>query len=626
LKRIEEDRVRIGMQRSAMNDYPPISDYALIGDCRSAALVSRDGSIDWLCWPRFDSPSLFGALLDRRRGGRFAVRPTSPRTSTRRYIGYTNVLETTFATDTGTVRLTDLMPVESEAGKRSRLWANHQLLRKIECIEGRVGIEVICDPRLDYGRIIPRLQDRGPLGFYYENGGQALILRSELPLSLSEDRSEACARARLEAGERCHLSLVWANREPAFIPPLGDEAERRIQTTLRWWDEWASSCPYDGPYRDAVVRSALVLKLMAYAPSGAVVAAPTTSLPERIGGSRNWDYRYCWLRDASFMLRALHDLGYRPEADAFMSWILHATQRSWPELAVLYDVFGESRVPEHSLDHLEGYAGSRPVRIGNGAYDQLQLDVYGEVLDAIYEFACIGGHIDRAVAKRLIGLGYTICRRWREPDEGIWEMRSGRRHHTFSKAMCWVALDRLLKLREVCRLRAPIEHFSRERDEIRAEIERHGFNERLGSYVATFDGSDLDASLLLLMRYGYVDPRSPRARGTLERIRERLARNGLLYRYFDDDGLPPGEGAFGICSFWQAQCQAAQGDAEGARETFEGVLAHANDLGLFAEEYDPDTGEALGNFPQTFTHVGLIDAALTLDRVQRERTPSAQGD
>lgn len=542
----------------------------------------------------------------------------------------THVLETTFRTATGVAQLTDLMPVESEAGKRTTLWANHQLLRRIACTEGEVEIDIVCEARPDYGRVIPRLRDRGPLGLYYENGGQALILRSELPLSLSEDRAQARVCVRLRAGEQRHLSLVWADGEPAFIPPLGEEAERRIRSTLRWWEDWASHCRYEGPYRDAVIRSALVLKLMAYAPSGAIMAAPTTSLPEAVGGRRNWDYRYCWLRDASFMLHSLFALGSRLEADAFMSWILHATQLTWPDLEVLYNMYGETYLPEAELSHLEGYAGSRPVRIGNDAHGQLQLDIYGEVLDAVYEFARHGGRFDLAISRRLLGLGEAVCRKWREPDEGIWEIRNGRKHHTFSKAMCWVALDRLLKLHETGRLRAPTARFARERDAIRAEIERRGFNERLGSYVSVLDGEELDASLLLLTRYGYVDPHSPRARSTFQCIRERLGHRGLLYRYLADDGLPPGEGAFGICSFWAAECAAAQGDLDGARQTFETVLAHANDLGLFAEEYDPDIGAALGNFPQTFTHVGLIDAALTLQGSESvlapvARRPSAKG-
>jgi GH15 family glucan-1,4-alpha-glucosidase len=599
---------------------PNIGDYALIGDCRSAALISSSGSIDWLCWPRFDSPSLFGALLDPEKGGRFAIRPTRPCTTTRRYVGDSNVLQTTFRTDRGTLRLTDLMPVESEAGKRNKLWAAHQILRTVECLDGEVEVEVICDPRPDYGRHVPRLRDRGTLGLNYERRGRALIVRSEMPLELSADQSQACMRHVLKAGERRHVSVVYTEREPSFIPPLGEEAERRTRSTLAWWHDWAARCRYEGPFRDAVIRSALALKLLAYAPSGAVVAAPTTSLPEWPGGVRNWDYRYCWLRDASLTLQSLLGLGYEEEAMAYMSWLLHATRLTWPELQVLYDVHGETHLPERELDHLAGHANSRPVRIGNDACHQLQLDIYGEVIDAAYVYARHNGGIDSSTARMLVGLGRTVCRRWREPDEGIWEARGGRRHHTYSKVMCWVALDRLLKLHESGTLSAPVSLFARERAAIRQQVEQHGYSEPLQSYVSVLGGDSLDASLLLLTRYGYAAPDSPRAIHTCRQIRRRLGRRGLLYRYLsDDDGLPPGEGAFGICSFWGAECSALQGNIEDAENMFRQVVAHANDLGLLAEEIDPDTGEALGNFPQAFTHVGLIDAALTIERVRHGR-------
>lgn len=597
---------------------PDIGDYAIIGDCRSAALVSRAGSIDWLCWPRFDSPSLFGALLDRDRGGRFAVRPTARFESVRRYLGLTNVLETTFHTDAGVVRLTDLMPVDSETEKRHALWSDRQILRIVECLAGEVEIEVICDPRPEYGLRNPALRDRGELGFYYEDRGRAFILRSELPLRLSADRDVVSSRHVLRPGKRWRLAAVDSGHEPALIPPLGEEAEQRLRASRRWWENWASRCLYQGPYRDAVLRSALCLKLMTYAPSGAVVAAPTTSLPEKLGGVRNWDYRYCWLRDASLTLQTLYDLGYRHEAEAFLSWLLHTTRMSLPELQILYDVYGETHLPERELDHLAGFAGSRPVRIGNDARGQLQLDVYGEVLDAMFEFVSRGGRIDRATARMLVGFGDTVCRRWHEPDEGIWEARGGRRPHTYSRVMCWVALDRLLKLHRLKHLRVPEQRFAQTRDVIRAAIERHGYNEAVRSYVSVFDGADVDASLLRLGRCGYADPGSERLRRTCARIHERLGRDGLFYRYLaDDDGLPPGEGAFGICSFWAVDCQARLGNFDGATAIFERVLSYANDVGLFAEEIDPDRGTLLGNFPQAFTHVGLIDAALTLARVQR---------
>jgi GH15 family glucan-1,4-alpha-glucosidase len=603
----------------------PIGDYAIIGDCRSVALISTGGSIDWLCWPRIDSPSIFGALLDPERGGRIVVRPTASFQSSRRYIGRTNVLETTFRSATGVLRLVDLMPVASEGDKSHILWAGHQVLRLLECVEGEMEVEVRCDPRPDYGRVVPRLRDRGPLGIYCEHRARVLVLRSDLPLTLSMDHSEAVGRARLRRGDRRAVALVYSDRAPAILPPLEAEADVKLRATLAWWEAWAGRCAYTGPYREAVIRSALALKLLAYAPSGAVVAAPTTSLPEWPGGVRNWDYRYCWLRDTSLTLQALFDLGYPAEAEAFISWLRQATRRTAPEIQVLYDVYGESHLPERTLDHLAGYAGSRPVRVGNDAHNQLQLDIYGEVLDAAHQFAVRGGRLDRTTGRFLVGLGETVCRRWREPDEGIWEVRGGRRHHTYSKAMCWVALDRLIDLHRTRHVAAPVDRFRAVRDEIRKEIERLGYDETRRSYVSVFGGRDLDASLLLLARYGYTAPREARMQATWTAIERELARGPLLYRYrAENDGLPVGEGAFGICSFWAVDYRARQDDLDGAHRTFEQLLGYATDTGLFAEEIEPETGAHLGNFPQAFTHVGLIDAALSLEHhTGRQPRPSA---
>jgi GH15 family glucan-1,4-alpha-glucosidase len=601
---------------TARSAYPAIGDYAVIGDCRSAALISRDGSLDWLCLPRFDSPAFFSAILDRRAGGCFWVRPSGEYQSSRRYVGDTNVLETTFRTASGTLRLVDLMPVTDEAAKRRELWPNHQVLRQVDCLDGEIDVEVLCDPRPDYGRTVPRPQDRGAFGFRFHQAS-GLLFRSEIPVTpLAPDRPGVGGRATLRAGQRRYLSLTFNTDEPAVVPPFGKSAERKIAQTLRWWEEWSGRCKFEGPYRDHVVRSALTLKLMTYAPSGAVVAAPSTSLPESLGGGRNWDYRYCWLRDASLTLSGLMDLGYETEGEAFLNWLFHAIRLTAPDVRIMYDVFGEGRLKERELDHLEGYAGSRPVRIGNDAADQFQLDTYGEVVDAAFQYVERGGELDGDMAKLLVGLGDTACKRWREPDEGIWEVRHGRRPHTYSKAMCWVALDRLVRLHEGGQLEAPVDRFSKVRDEIRAEVEARGYNEELGSYVSAFDGDELDASLLLLGVYGYAEPGDARMRATCELIYERLGTGPLLHRYRGDDGLAGGEGAFGIASFWGVEARARQGEVGRAREDFERLCAYANDVGLFAEETDPDSGAALGNFPQAFTHVGLISAALTLRELE----------
>jgi GH15 family glucan-1,4-alpha-glucosidase len=598
-----------------LDSYPPIGDYALIGDCRTAALVSKAGSLDWLCLPRFDSPAVFSALLDSRIGGQFYIRPRGAFSVTRRYVGRTNVLETTFHASDGVLRLTDSMSVADMDERRRELRVEHEILRRVECLEGEMEVVVGCDPRPFFGRERARLQNRGKLGFAFEAGPQVLILQSEIPLHADGRGRGVEGYERLRCGERRFVSLTAESGDPAAIPPLGLWAEARLARSLAWWETWAARCRYDGPYPEAVLRSILMLKLLTYAPSGAVIAAPTTSLPEAIGGPRNWDYRFCWLRDASWTLTAFFDLGYQEEGKAFLSWLLYATRLRHPELGVLYDVHGESRIAEYALPDLDGYRGSRPVRVGNGASGQLQLDVYGELVESAAEFVQRGGQLDHPQGRLLSALGVTTCRLWREPDQGIWEKRSGRFHHTFSKMMTWVALDRLLLLERQGRLATavPRELFLREREAIRQAIETEGWSDRLRSYVDVFGEEGADASLLLLGVYGFVDPCSARFRSTFARIDRELGSHGLLYRYLPGtDGIAGGESAFAICSFWAVEVLARMGEVEKAMERFSKILSYGNDVGLFAEQIAPTTGEALGNFPQAFSHVGLINAALTL--------------
>jgi GH15 family glucan-1,4-alpha-glucosidase len=582
--------------------YRPIADYGLIGDCRSAALVSSDGSIDWLCLPRFDSPSIFSALLDERRGGRFRIRPSAPFKVQRRYVSETNVLETTFVTESGTAILRDLMPVSSEEEKNHRLVPDHEILREIEGLAGEVELEILYEPRLDYGYTAPRLRDEGKLGIWSREASAAIVLQADVQLSLVNENHAAVGRYLMEAGKIRHFSLSYTENEPAVLSQLGEAARARVRGSIAWWQQWASTCSYTGPYRDMVIRSLLALKLMAYAPSGAVVAAPTTSLPERIGGSRNWDYRYCWLRDASYTMRALISLGYREEAQSFLGWLMHATRLSRPSLQVLYDVFGESRIRERELTHLEGYARSRPVRAGNGAADQLQLDVYGEVVDAAAELASQGGTIDRETGRLLNDLGKAVCARWKEPDAGIWELRSEPAHHTHSKVLCWAALNRLIEMHEAGYLRADVKRFAATAADIRAEIETNGFDSNTGSFTRVFGSSDVDACLLVLPHFGFVKASDPRMLSTLARIRNELGRGSLLYRYERtiDDGLEPGEGCFGVCGFWAVECEARAGNRTAAAESFEDLLGYSNDLGLFASprRLTPAVGTSWATFPR----------------------------
>ena len=597
-----------------------VHDHAIIGDGRSAALVSLQGTIDWLCWPRFDSPSVFGGLLDDA-AGRWTVAPSAPFRAERRYLDDTNVLETRFVTPTGALVLADLMPVASDEERRRLLLPDHAILRIATCVRGEVELGTTFEPRPGYGGERLCLRDAGELGIRAETREGLLTLRAQLPLRV-EAPGRVVGTTRLRAGDERHLALTLASEWPAILPPLGAPAREALERTVRWWSRWAARIRYGGPAREAVVRSALALRLLVYAPSGAVVAAPTTSLPERVGGDLNWDYRFCWLRDAALTVRALFGLGFHEEAEAFVSWLLHSTRLTQPRLQVLYDVYGNQPAPERVLERLAGHRGSRPVRVGNGAAEQLQLDVYGEVIDAVAHFVRSGGTLDRDTRRMLCAFGEYVCRNWRRPDRGIWEPRSGAGHNTHSRVLCWTALDRLLELHARGHLgRAPVDLLERNRAAIRDEVEAHAWNAELGSYASRLGGSDMDAALLLLPWYGFEDAGSARMKGTWRRVRERLgAGDGLLYRYRSGDS--PGEGAFGICSFWGAEVLALGAGSEGeARAVFERLCGFANEVGLFAEEIDPASGEAVGNFPQAFTHVGLINAALSLERRLRRGAP-----
>jgi GH15 family glucan-1,4-alpha-glucosidase len=597
--------------------FPAIEDYGLIGDCRTAALISRTGSIDWLCWPRFDSPSIFAALLDRERGGYWKVSPVGHFSVERRYLPESNLLETCFTADSGNATLTDLMPVRgssySSSSSSSSMVPDHEIIRRLVCTSGEMEIEIVFAPRADYGERMPSIQNWGKLGLRIEFNRGVGWLRSGIPLQVEEGL--ASARISMRAGEILLFSFSYARESPAVLPPL-EQVTQRIDACVEWWRRWAGQAQYDGDFREEVLRSALTLKLLSFTPSGAIIAAPTTSLPERIGSSLNWDYRYCWLRDASLTVRALLDLGYWEEASHFLDWMLHATHLTQPELRVLYTVFGNIAPKERESKALHGYYGSAPVRTGNAARDHLQLDVYGEVIDAAAQYAFHGGTLDRETQKALIGFGNYVVRNWQLPDQGIWEFRTEPRHHTHSRLLCWTALDRLVALCDQGMLtRAPVSEYKRNRDVIRSEIVGRGWNERMQTYVGELDGDQLDSSLLLLSWYGFESADSPRMRSTYRSIRKHLGTSdGLLYRY----QAQPQEGTFAICSFWEAEYLALGGGSiQEADRLLRRLLKYQNDVGLYGEEVEAGTGHALGNFPQAYTHVGLIGAALSLNQRQK---------
>ena len=579
-----------------------IEDYALIGDCQTAALVGRDGSIDWLCLPRFDSGACFAALLGGPEHGRWRIAPAGEVRSTRRaYRDGTLVLETEYTTDDGVVALIDFMPPRAE---------RPDVVRIVEGRGGRVAIRMELLLRFDYGSIVPwvRREDGGLAAIA---GPDAVEVRAGVAMR-GEDLKTVADFAVAE-GERIPFVLTWhASNEPA-PPPI--DPGLALDETEAWWRAWSGRCTGGGPWREAVVRSLITLKALTYAPTGGIVAAPTTSLPERVGGVRNWDYRYCWVRDASLTLAALLRGGYIEEAAAWRQWLLRAVAGSPEVLQIMYGIAGDRRLTEIELSWLPGYEGSAPVRVGNAAHAQFQLDIYGELADAMYRCRRSGLAPDGDSWRMAQAHFEFVASHWREPDDGIWEVRGPRRHFTHSKMMAWLAMDRAVRAAEHFHLDGPLDRWRSARDAIHEQVCREGFDAEVGAFVQSYGSKRLDASLLMMPLVGFLPPEDPRVVGTVAAIERDLKADGLIARYSseeDDDGLPPGEGAFLPCTFWLVDNLALQGRRDDAVRLFERLLALRNDVGLLSEEYDPEARRLVGNFPQAFSHVSLVNSAFNL--------------
>jgi GH15 family glucan-1,4-alpha-glucosidase len=611
--------------------YEPIENHGIVGNMRSAALVSLEGSVDWLCLPRFDSPSVFGAILDAEKGGRFRIAPaaTGQLRHKQSYWADTNVLITRFLHPDGIAEVEDYMPVGTGAGPDA------QLVRRVRVVRGRLPLEVECRPAFDYARArhVTTVSEHGAR---FDGPGLSLGLAATVPLR----RDENGATATFALGEGQNATFVLRTIAPDAHPgrcPGTEEAESWFRETVGYWQRWAARCTYRGRWREVVLRSALALKLLTYQPTGAIVAAPTTSLPEGIGGVRNWDYRYTWIRDAAFTVYAFIRVGFTEEATRFRDWLTarwkEGESRSDGPLQLMYAVDGRSDLSEQELTHLDGYAGSRPVRVGNAAHGQLQLDIYGELLDAVYlhnKYACPVGYDSWRILRELID---WVAENWRRQDESVWEVRGGRRDFVYSKFMCWVALDRGLRLADKRSFPADRAAWLKARDAVYEDVMTRGWSEARGSFVQSYGSDALDASALLMPLTFFMAPNDPRMLGTVDAIRSAatrggLAADGLVYRYDPKeapDGLPGVEGTFNMCSFWLVEALTRAGRIDPprlaeARLLFEQMLGYANHLGLYAEQTGL-SGEALGNFPQAFTHLALISAAFNLDRALDGRAP-----
>ncbi len=581
-----------------------IEDYALLGDCHSAALVGNDGSIDWLCFPRFDSPACFAALLGSSDHGRWQIAPVDPVREVKRcYREGTLILETDFTTDSGKVRIIDFMPPRV---------GTPQVMRIVEGQSGQVRMQLELVIRFDYGSIVPWVR-HSPRGIKAVAGPDTLDCRTDV--ELRGENFTTVAEFTVTPGDRIRFSLAWSKTNDP--EPSEQDPEQLLIQTEEWWRAWSSRCTYQGPWRDAVLRSLMTLKAMTYAPTGGIVASVTTSLPEHLGGVRNWDYRYCWLRDATFTLYSLIIGGYIEEAKSWREWLINAVAGTPDKVQIMYGVAGERRLWEQELPWLPGYESSRPVRIGNAAYNQHQLDVYGEVIDALHVARCAGLAPDENAWRIERELLKFLETDWPNPDEGMWEVRGPRRHFTHSKVMAWVAMDRAVESVEKYGLQGDVDSWQQLREQIHAEVCELGFNRRLNSFVQHYESEEPDASLLMLPLVGFLPATDPRMQGTVEYIQKRLVHEGFVDRYptgSEIDGLPPGEGSFLLCTFWLADNLALQGRRVEALELYQQLLSIRNDVGLLAEEYDTASGRLLGNFPQAFSHIGLINTAQILSR------------
>jgi GH15 family glucan-1,4-alpha-glucosidase len=592
-----------------------IADYALIGDCETAALVGRDGSIDWLCWPRFDSDACFAALLGTPENGRCLLAPSDGEArSSRRYIPDTLILETRFETDSGAVAVLDFMPPRG---------TNSDIVRLVIGERGRVEMRFELVIRFGYGSVVPWVTKLGNGTLRAVAGPDMLLLHT--PVATYGANMKTIADFVVEAGDKVPFVMTYANSH--LPPPVAPDALVALEDTRAFWKEWTATCRNKAHCPPGVVRSLITLKALTYAPTGGMVAAPTTSLPEQLGGSRNWDYRFCWLRDATLTLLALMNAGYYEEAHAWREWLLRAVAGRPQQSQIMYGIAGERRLSEWEVPWLPGYFGAKPVRIGNGAHAQLQLDIYGEVMDALHQ-ARRGGIAasESGWALQLAFLDH-LATIWKEPDESIWEIRGPRRHFVYSKVMAWVAFDRAIKSAEGFNLEGPLSAWRDLRAEIHEEVCRRGYDPDMGSFVQAYGSKEVDASLLLLPVVGFLPPSDPRIHGTVAAVERDLMVDGFVRRYDTsrvDDGLPPGEGAFLACSFWLVDAYALIGRVSDAHALYERLLALRNDVGLLSEEYDPVAGELVGNFPQAFSHIALVNSAFNLHRMEKPAEQRAE--